>query len=86
MTTLLVSLVIYFVGSGFKLFRMSWYECMTPFQDHLHLVINKYLWTFHNSFPGIEDISNEEQLGGMSKYIIFSFNCGFAIFGYNLFC
>ena len=50
----IVSLVISFVGSWFKLSRMYWYECMIPFLYHLHLVINNYLCPFHNVFPGID--------------------------------
>ena len=48
MNLFLVSLVISFVGSRFKLLRMSWYKYMTPFRDHLHLVIKKYVRLFHN--------------------------------------
>ena len=59
MTIFILSLVIYFVGSWFKLLRMSWYKCMKPFRDNLQLAINKYLCPFHDSFPGIEYKSNE---------------------------
>ena len=31
MTSLLLSLVTYFVGSRLKILRMSWYKCMAPF-------------------------------------------------------
>ena len=47
---------------------MSWYKFMTPFQDKLQLVINKYFFQCHDSFPGIDYISNKEMLIGMSKY------------------
>ena len=54
MTPFLLSLVIYFVGSWFKILRMSWYKFMTPFWDNLQLVINKYLFCWHDSFPVIK--------------------------------
>ena len=41
---------------------------MNSFQDKLELVIKKYLCKFHDSFPGIDCISNEQVLIGMSKY------------------
>ena len=31
-------------------------------------VINKYLCSFHDSFPGIDYISNEQVLSSISKY------------------
>ena len=86
MTTLLVSLLISLVGYQFKLLRMSWYKCMTPFRDHLHLVINKYLCPFYYSFAVIDYKSNEETLIGMSKYIIFSLTLTFVRFGHYYFC
>ena len=39
----LLFLVIYFVGSQFKILRMAWYKCMTTFRDNLQLFMNKYL-------------------------------------------
>ena len=86
MNPFLVSLVICFVGSQFKLLRMSWYKFMIPFWDHLHSVIKEYLCTFNDSFPGIDNISNEEPLSGMSKYITFSLTLMFFRFGSYLFC
>ena len=86
MTPFLVSLVVSFVWSRFKLLRMSWYKCMTPFQYQLHSVIMKYLCTFHYSFPGIYNISNEILLSGMSKYIMLSFTLMFVRFGHYCFC
>ena len=85
MTPFLVSLVISFMGYRFKILRMSWYKCMTPFRDHLHLVMKKYLCPFNNSFPGIENKSNEEPLSGMSNYIMFSLTWVFFRFGHYLF-
>ena len=46
MTQFLVYLVIFFVGFCLKFLRMSRYKCMTPFRDHLHLVLNKYFFHF----------------------------------------
>ena len=60
-------LVIYFMGFRSKILRMSWYKCMTQFQDNLHLVIRKYLCHLHDSFPGIDYISNKQVLGGTSQ-------------------
>ena len=85
MTPFLVTLVRSGVGSPFKIFMMYWYKCMTPFSYHLHLVINKYLCPFCDSFPGIDYKSNEEPLSGISKYIIFSLTMMFVRFG-NYFC
>ena len=47
---------------------MSWYKSMKPFQDNLELVINKYLCSLNDSFPGIDSISNKQVLSGMGKY------------------
>ena len=58
-TPFIVSLVISFVGCQLKLFRVSWYECMTLFQDHPQLVIKKYLFPFNYSFIGIDYKLNE---------------------------
>ena len=85
MTPFLLSLVISFMGSQLKTLIMSWYKCMTPFRNHLQLVIEKYLFQFNDSFPSIEYKSNEELLIGMSRYIIFSLTLMFFIFGNYLF-
>ena len=37
MNPFLLSLAIYFVGSQFKLLKMSWYKCMTPFRDKISI-------------------------------------------------
>ena len=47
---------------------MSWNKSMKPFRDNLELVTKKYLCSFYDSFPGIDSISNEQVLSGMSKY------------------
>ena len=67
MTPFILSLVISFVGSGFKVFIMSWYKCMTQFLENIQMVIKKYLCQCHASFPGSDYISNEEVSSGMSK-------------------
>ena len=41
---------------------------MTPFQDELVLVMEKYVCSLHDSFPGIDSISNEQLLNGIMKY------------------
>ena len=86
MTLFLVSLVISLVGYWFKIFRISWYKCMTPFIDHLHWVMNKYLCSFRKLLPGIDNILNEEPLSGMSKYIMFSLTLMFVKFGHYFCC
>ena len=53
-TPFLLSLIISFLGSQFKILRMSWYKCMISFRDKLRLVMDKYLRQCHNSFPGID--------------------------------
>ena len=59
---------------------------MTSFGHHLQLEIKEYLCPFNNSFPGIEMISNEEPLSGMSKYIMFSLTMVFVRFGNDNLC
>ena len=49
---------------------------MKPFRGNLVLVINKYLCILHISFPGIDSISNEQVLSGMSKYNSYH-NCNY---------
>ena len=61
-------MVISFVGSWFKILRMSWYTFMTLFWDNLLLVMKKYFCRLHDSFPGIDYNSNKEVLIGMSNY------------------
>ena len=41
---------------------------MTPFWDNLQLVINKSLYHWCDSFPGIDYISNEQALIGISEW------------------
>ena len=67
MNLFLLSLVIFCVGSWFKVLRMSWYKCMTPFLDSLQLVIKNYLCHWLASFPGIDYNSNKQVLSGISK-------------------
>ena len=71
MNAFIISLVIYFMGSRFKILRMSWYKSMKPFQDNLELVMKKYLFSWHDSFPGVDTFSNDQVLSSMSKYISF---------------
>ena len=68
MNDFVLLLVIYFLGLRLKIFIIYWYISMNSFQDKLELVIKKYLCKFHDSFPGIDCISNEQVLIGMSKY------------------
>ena len=41
-----ISLVITFVGSWYKILRISWYKYMTPFRENLQQVIKNYLCHF----------------------------------------
>ena len=84
--TFILSLIISFVASRFKLLSMSWYKCMTPFRYHLHLVINKYLCPYNDSFPGIDSKSNEDMLSVLIKYTSFSLTMMFVRFGHNFCC
>ena len=43
----IMSLVMSYVGSQFKLLRMSWYRIMKPFRNTLKFFIRKYLCSFH---------------------------------------
>ena len=59
MTPFVLSLVISFVGSWFKILRVSWYKCITPFWDKVKLVVKKYLCQCHNSLHDIGYIPNK---------------------------
>ena len=67
MNPFILPLVTAFVGPLFKILRISWYKCITPFLDNLQLVMCKYLFHLHDSFPGINYISNKQVLSGTSK-------------------
>ena len=45
MTPFIVSLVIYFVEYRFKLLRMYWCKCMTPFRE-AHLLSDKEIFVY----------------------------------------
>ena len=68
MNAFLLSLVISFMGSRFKILRMSWYKSMKPFQGYFELVINECLYSLHDSFPGIDSISKKQVLSVIIKY------------------
>ena len=69
MDPFLLLLVIYCLGSPFKILKTSWYTSMKPFWDNLDRVIKKYLCSLHDSFPGVDSYSNIQVLCGMSRYI-----------------
>ena len=81
MTSFILFLVISFFGYQFKILRMNWYKCITPFQDNLQFFIRKYLFQCHNSSPSIDYNSKKEVASEMSKYnyshhhIEFILNC-----------
>ena len=56
MNAFLLSLVMYFLGSQFKILRMSWYDSMKAFQDNIVLVMNNYLCSLYVSLPGIYSV------------------------------
>ena len=66
---LLMSLVMSYVGSKFKVLSISWYISMKQFLTNMKLVINKYLCRWHKYFPGVDYSSNNIMLSGISKYI-----------------
>ena len=45
---------------------MSWYKCMTPFQDNIELIIEKHSFLMHCVFPGVDYNSNKQVLSGIS--------------------
>ena len=47
---------------------MSLYKSMKPFRYNLDLVIKNMFFSLHDSFPGIEYISDKQVFSGMSKY------------------
>ena len=69
MNSFIFLLVISYVGSGFKLLWLSWYESMKPCRMNLELVIKTYLCCLHFSFPGVDSSSNDVMLSRMSKYL-----------------
>ena len=69
MNAFLLSLLMSYVGSWFKLLRISWYRSIKPFQTNLKLVIKKYLCSLHESFPRVDSSSNDVMLIETSKYI-----------------
>ena len=69
MNAFLLLVVMSYLGSRFKLLRMSWYRIMKPFRNHLKLDIGKYLCIWHKYFPGIDSSSNDLMLSGSIKNI-----------------
>ena len=67
----LMSLVMSYVGSRFKLLTMSWYKNMIPFRTNFKLFIKKILCGVHDYFPGVDSSSNDDMLSRMSTYICF---------------
>ena len=65
----LLSLMMSYVGSQFKLLRMSWYRSMKLFQTKLNLVINTYLCIWNEYFPEVYSSSNDLVLSGISNCI-----------------
>ena len=65
----LLLLVMSYVGSRFKLLRISWYIIMKLFRTNLKLVIKKYLCSLHESLPRVDCSSNDGMLSEMSKYL-----------------
>ena len=70
----LLSQVISYVVSNFKLLRMSWYKIMKPFRENLKLVINKYLCGMHDYFTGVDSSSKNIMLSVTSKNISLPFD------------
>ena len=68
----LLLLVMSYVGSRFKLLRISWYRSMKPFRKNIKLVLKKKLCSLHHYFPGVESFSNDVMLSGASKYIFYT--------------
>ena len=50
----LLSLVMSYVGSVFKLLSMYWYRSMKPFRNNLMLVMKKFLYSLHKSLPEVD--------------------------------
>ena len=69
-TTFIMSLVMPYVGSCFKLLRMSWYRSINTLRMNLKLVIKKHLCILHDHFTGFDSSSNSVILIIMSKYIL----------------
>ena len=69
MNSFLLSLVISYVVSRFKLLRMSWYRNMKLFWTNMKLVMNKYLYSWNEYLPGFDSYSNYIMLSEIIKYI-----------------
>ena len=65
----LMSLVMSYVVSKFKILSISWYISMKKFLTNMKLVINKYLCRLNESFPGVDFYSNFFVSIEISKYI-----------------
>ena len=65
----LLQLVTSNVGSKFKILRMYWYSSMRPFRTNLKLVMNKNLFSWHVSFPGVDSSYIDLTLSGMIENI-----------------
>ena len=50
----LLSLVMSYVGSVFKLLSMYWYRNMKPFRNNLKLVMKKFLYSLHKFLPEVD--------------------------------
>ena len=75
MNGFILSLLMSYVGSRFKLLRMHWCRSTKPFITNLKLVIKKHVCRLYDSFPGANYSSNNFMLSGMSKYIcLYNFN------------
>ena len=64
-----LSFMMSFLGSRFKILKMSWYTSMKPFQTNLEIVIKKYLCCWRDSLPRAYSSSNDQTFSVMSKYI-----------------
>ena len=48
MNAFILSLVIYFLGSRFRILSMSWHKSKKTFRDNIELVMKKYLCSLHD--------------------------------------
>ena len=62
-----MSLEMPFVGSRFKLLRMSWYRNMKFLYNNLKLGMKKNLCGIHATFNYVDTNDNYLMLGGMSN-------------------
>ena len=67
----ILSLLMSYAVSHFKLLNISWYRSMKPFIANLKLVIKKPLCIWHDYFIVFDYSSNNDMLNGMSMYICF---------------